>query len=193
MLQLDEENLDSQSDDISLSILEKRISISGYRCNYALGLIRNVSTSSSAEQITIRDIEPMLCEPARYLMLTNSLSSLRVSVRSEDMRENSVLADYEIKLWALRTILKFLSTPVAEDPLDRSEDDLATRLVIKSLIDPCPYSLTQRSINELALFKPLSNEVLDAYIHLLVTKRCHSDMLREDDKLFHFFDSLFYC
>lgn len=135
----------------------------------------------------------MLCEPARYLMLTNSLSSLRVSVRSEDMRENSVLADYEIKLWALRTILKFLSTPVAEDPLDRSEDDLATRLVIKSLIDPCPYSLTQRSINELALFKPLSNEVLDAYIHLLVTKRCHSDMLREDEKLFHFFDSIFYC
>ena len=69
----------------------------------------------------------MLCEPARYLMLTNSLSSLRVSVRTEDMRENSVLADYEIKLWALRTILKFLSTPEAEDPLDRSEDDLATR------------------------------------------------------------------
>ena len=193
MLQLDEENLDSQSDDMPLSILEERRSISGYRCNYALGVIRNVSTSSSAEQITIRDIEPMLCEPARYLMLTNSLSSLRVSVRTEDMRENSVLADYEIKLWALRTILKFLSTPAAEDPLGQSEDDLATRLVIKSLTDPCPYSLTQRSINELALFKPLSNEVLDAYIHLLVTKRCHSDILREDEKLFHFFDSLFYC
>ena len=109
------------------------------------------------------------------------------------MRENSVLADYEIKLWALRTILRFLSTRVAKDLLDRSEDDLATRLVIKNSTDPSPYSLTQRSINELALFKPLSNEVLDAYIHLLVTKRCHSDMIKEDEKLFHFFDSLFYC
>ena len=84
----------------------------------------------------------MLYEPFRYLMLTNSLSSLRESINTDDTRENSVLADYEIKLWALRAIVKFLSTPEADDPEARSEDDLATRLVIKSSTEVSHYSLT---------------------------------------------------
>ena len=107
-------------------------------------------------------------------MLANSISSLRVSV-PHDTRETSVLSDYGIGLWALQTVLKFLSTPVAEELENScSFDDMATKVVIKSSEDANHYSLTQRSINELAFCRPLSNEILDAYINLLVTKRCHS-------------------
>ena len=107
-------------------------------------------------------------------MLVNSLSSLRVSV-PHDTRDNSVLSDYGIVLWAIKTVLKYLATPNH----DKVNDDWSTRIVVKSP-EMVYYSLTQRSIDELALCKPLSNEVLDSYIHLLVSQRCFSPVQNED-------------
>ncbi len=58
----------------------------------------------------------MFCKPGKYSMILNKLSSMRSNV--DDTRENSILADYGIRLWAIKAILKSLSSLKDSDIID---------------------------------------------------------------------------
>ena len=94
-------------------------------------------------------------------------------------------------LWATKAILKWLAHVKDDDDSDRrlfvDDVDPAIRLVIQSP-GLARYSLSQKAVNDLALCRPISTEVLDAYIRLIPTQRCLTQDFDEDRIQFHFFD-----
>jgi len=97
------------------------------------------------------------------------------------------LSDHGVLLWAVKAILKSLSSLKDSNIID----EWAAHPVVRSP-QPYLYCLSQRAVDELAFCKPLSNETLSAYLHLLATQRCFSKVLEDDQLKFHLFDGLFF-
>ena len=111
-------------------------------------------------------------------------------------------------LWAIQTILKLISTPTVktceEDIFSESSEALSVRQRNKARtchdINLSPViantnqtvTLSQKAFDELAHCRPLSNEVLGAYLNLLATQRCFKEFLDEREVRYHFFDAMFY-
>ena len=105
-----------------------------------------------------------------------------------DMRRNSVLSDYCVRLWAVRAILEIIASPKGSDPIDYES---AGNLVLGDSPE-ASYRLSQRAVDELAYCRPLSCETLSAYTHMLEALRCFSELLEQEEIQFHLFDGFFF-
>ena len=100
-------------------------------------------------------------------------------------RQNSILAYHKIRSGIIKALLNFLSS---DHSLNKDEmrlfDDCSIEVVIRAPANPrilqSSYHLSQRAIADIANYKPLTEEVLDAYMKLLVTERCHKITERSD-------------